>query len=188
MGKIICLYGLAACGKTTQAEKINAEFNLFQFGMGDRLREEIASGSELGQEIKKYVDSGTLISDELMGKVISSVGETIKEKGIIFDGFPRIISQAQMLEEISAGLGQEVDKFFYLKIKPETALARIAARAELTGRADDKDADAVRNRLGVFEKESSALIDFYRNKGILVEIDGEMSIDEVYEEIKKSLV
>jgi len=188
MGKIICLYGLAACGKTTQADLIHAEFDLFQFGMGDRLREEIASGSKLGQEIKTYVDAGTLISDELMGKVISTVGDKIKESGIVFDGFPRIISQAQMLDEISASLGQEVDKFFYLKIKPETALARIAARAELTGRADDKDADAVSNRLGVFEKESNSLIDYYTKKGILVEIDGEMSIEEVYEEIKKHLM
>ena len=106
----------------------------------------------------------------------------------IFDGFPRIISQAKMLDEISDNLGQIVDKFFYLKIKPETALARIAARAELTGRADDKDADAVRNRLGVFEKESSSLIDYYKQKGILVEIDGEMSIEAVYEEIKKHLI
>lgn len=188
MGKIICLYGLAACGKTTQADRIHAEFNLYQFGMGDKLREEIASGSTLGQEIKTYVDAGILISDELMGKVISAVGNKIKESGIVFDGFPRIISQAQMLDEISADLGQEVDKFFYLKIKPETALARIAARAELTGRADDKDADAVRNRLGVFEKESSSLIDFYSQKGILVEIDGEMSIDEVYAEIRRHLI
>lgn len=188
MGKIICLYGLPACGKTTQADKMKKDFNFIQFGMGDRLREEIASGSSLGQKIKSYVDSGILISDELMEEVIKNVGEQVKENGIIFDGFPRMISQAKMLEKIAAELGEEISKFFYLKVSPETALKRIAARAELTGRADDKDEDAVKNRLGVFERESKILLDYYGQNGKLVEIDGEMEIEDVYEEIKKNLI
>jgi adenylate kinase len=187
MGKIICIYGLAASGKTTQAEKINREFGLFQFGMGDRLRDEIASGSALGQEINKYVSVGTLIPDDLMGEIIKNVSEKIRTTGLIFDGFPRMFSQVQMLEKIGGELGQEVDNFFYLKIKPETALARIAARAELSDRVDDKDADAIRNRFNIFEAESVLMLDYYRQKGKLVEIDGEKSIDEVYAEIKKYL-
>ena len=187
MGKIICLYGLPACGKTTQAEKIKEEFNFVQFGMGDRLREEVATGSDLGKEIKKFVDAGTLITDELMFQVIKNVGDKIKEQGIIFDGFPRKISQAIMLEEIASELNEDISRFFYLKVSPETALKRIAARAELTNRDDDKDEDAVRNRLGVFEKESKLLIDYYTKKGVLVEIDGELSINEVYQKIKDNL-
>ncbi len=187
MGKIICIYGLPACGKTTQADLMRKEFGFIQFGMGDRLRDEIASGSELGQKIKKFVDQGILITDDLMEEVIKNVGEQIKENGIIFDGFPRMISQAKMLEKIAGELGEEINKFFYLKISPETALARIAARAELTGRADDKDEDAVKNRLGVFERESKILLDYYGKNGKLVEIDGELSIEDVYQEIKKSL-
>lgn len=187
MGKIICLYGLPACGKTTQAEKIKEEFGYVQFGMGDKLREEVATGSLLGQQIKSFVDAGTLITDDLMFQVIKNVGNKIKEQGIIFDGFPRKISQAKMLEEIASELKEDVNKFFYLKVSPETALARIAARAELTNRGDDKDEDAVKNRLGVFEKESKILIDYYQSKGVLVEIEGELSINEVYQIIKDNL-
>ncbi len=187
MGKIICLYGLPACGKTTQAIKINTDFNLIQFGMGDRLREEITSGSELGQKIKSYVDSGTLISDDLMKQVIENVGESIKENGIIFDGFPRMISQAKMLEEICQNINKEIDYFFYLKVSPEEALRRLTERAKITGRSDDLNPEAVKSRVAVFEKESKILLKFYQDNEKLIEIDGEMSIDDVYNEIKKYL-
>lgn len=187
MGKIICLYGLPACGKTTQAEIMKDEFNFIHFGMGDRLREEVASGSSLGKEIKKFTDSGTLITDDLMFQVIQNVGEKIKEQGIIFDGFPRKISQAKMLEKIASELNEDVSKFFYLKVSPETALERISARAKLSQRSDDKDENAIKNRLGVFEKESKELIKYYQEKGVLVEIDGELPISEVYQKIKENL-
>lgn len=188
MKKIISIYGLPACGKTTQAEKIAQEFGLIQFGMGDRLRSEIESGSELGQKIKNYVDQGTLITDELMAEVIKHVGSGLKEKGIIFDGFPRMISQAKMLDEITSELDLQVDAFFYLKISPEEALKRIAQRSQTGNRADDKDASAVKNRMGIFNQESTILMDYYRQQNKLVEINGEMSIEEVYTEIKKELI
>jgi len=187
MGKIICLYGLPACGKTTQAVKINNEFNLIQFGMGDRLREEIASGSELGQKIKSYVDAGTLISDDLMKQVIENVGESIKDKGIIFDGFPRMISQAKMLEEICQNIDKEIDYFFYLKVSHDEALKRLTERAKITGRSDDLNPEAVKSRMSVFDTESKILLKYYQKNGKLIEIDGEMSIEDVYNEIKKYL-
>ena len=187
MGKIICLYGLAASGKTTQAELIKNDFGFIQFGMGDRLRAEIVSGSNLGQKIKTFVDAGILINDELMMEVIKNVGPDIKKTGIVFDGFPRMISQVKMLEEIASQLGEEIYKFFYLKISPEEALRRIAARAELNERDDDKDKDAIKNRFGVFERESKIILDYYGQKGKLVEINGELRIEEVYNEIKKNL-
>ena len=187
MKKVISIYGLPASGKTTQAEKLNQEFGWIQFGMGDRLREEIASGSELGKEINKSVSAGVLIPDELMIQIIKNIGPQIKEKGIIFDGFPRMYSQTIMAEEILKEIDMEFDKFFLLKVSPEEALRRIEARSVISGRADDKDADAIRNRMGVFERESKILIDYYQKIGKLVEIDGELSIDEVYEEIKKYL-
>ncbi|MDP3837155.1 MAG: nucleoside monophosphate kinase [bacterium] len=187
MSKIISIYGLPAAGKTTQAELLAKEFGFIQFGMGDRLRAEIESGSALGQEIKKYVDEGILIPDELMSQVIQSVGAEIKDKGIVFDGFPRILSQAEMLRVITTEIGMDVDAFFYLHISPEEALRRIAARSQDGGREDDKDASAVKNRMDVFNTQSTSLKDYYGSRGKLVEIDGELSIEEVYAEIKKHL-
>lgn len=185
MKKIISLYGLAACGKSTQAQKISDEFGLIQFGMGDRLRNEISSGSELGQRIKAYVDQGILIDDNLMSEVIASLGEEIKERGIIFDGFPRILSQAKMLDEIAVNLGLEISAFVYLKLSTEEAVKRIQLRSEDGVRDDDRDPQAIANRLATFERESRALLDYYQANGKLVEVNGELSISEVYAEIKR---
>ena len=187
MGKIICLYGLPACGKTTQAELLTKEFGLIQFGMGDRLRVEINSGSELGQKIKSFVDQGTLITDDLMSEVIKHVGPDIKDKGIVFDGFPRMLSQAKMLDKIAAELNLNVDAFIILKVSPEEALKRIAARAQTGNRADDKDAEAIKNRLSAFNQESTALINHYQTQGRLIEINGELNIEEIYAIIRKYL-
>lgn len=187
MSKIICLYGLPASGKTTQAEKLVKDFKLVQFGMGDRLRAEIKSGSKLGQKIKNDVDRGTLITDELMAKIITNIGLDIKARGVVFDGFPRILSQAKMLEKTVTRFNLEIDAFFYLKISPETSLKRIAARAQISGRSDDQNIIAIKNRLEVFNKESTLLINYYHNQNKLIEIDGELGIEVVYKIIKQSL-
>ena len=187
MGKIICLYGLAACGKTTQADKMSATTGMVQFGMGENLRAEIESGSELGQKIKTYVDSGTLITDDLMEQVIKKVGDEAKAKGIIFDGFPRMISQAEMLDRAATEMNMEISSVIYLNVSVDEAVKRLTLRAESGSRADDKDPVAVKNRLGVFAKESVPLLEYYRQKGNLVEINGELSIEEVFAEIQKYL-
>jgi len=188
MPKIISIYGLPACGKTTQAEKLNQEFGLYHFGMGNKIRAEIQSGSDLGQKIKVMNDAGTLVPDELMIQIIKNCGDQAKETGMIFDGFPRMISQAEMLEKILAEKNLMIDKFFYLKISREEAIKRLNARAAITGRADDTDIDAVNNRFGVFQEQSAGLINYYREQGKLVEVDGEKSIEEVCAEICTNIV
>jgi len=187
MKKILCIYGLPAAGKTTQAELIGKKYNFKQFGMGDRLRAEVQSGSELGQTVKKFLDAGALITDDLMEQVIRSSDVVADSDGVIFDGFPRIISQAAMLEKVTKDLGLDFVGYFYLNVKPDTAISRIKARAELTHRPDDEDPKVVRNRMDVFAKESIALIEHYKNMGKLIEIDGEQSIEEVFAEIEKHL-
>jgi adenylate kinase len=187
MKNIISLYGLPACGKTTQAEKLSKEFGLYQFGMGDKIRAEIQSGSELGQKIKVMNDAGVLVPDELMIEIVKHCGDQARETGMIFDGFPRMLSQAKMLDEILSKADLKISKFFYLKISREEAVKRINERAAITGRADDKDLDAVNNRLGVFAEQSSALIEYYRTQGKLVEIDGEATIEEVFLRISSNL-
>ncbi|MDD4902252.1 MAG: adenylate kinase [Patescibacteria group bacterium] len=183
MKKIISLYGLPACGKTTQAEKLAKKYGLYQFGMGDRIRAEIQAGTELGKKIKIMHDSGVLIPDDLMIQIIQNCGEQAKKTGIVFDGFPRMISQAEMLDKILSQAGKKIEKFFYLKISREEAINRINKRTALTGRVDDKDLEAVNNRFGVFQEQSTGLIDYYQKRGELVEIDGEKNIEEVFLEI-----
>jgi adenylate kinase len=183
MKKIISIYGLPACGKTTQAKKLADEFGLYHFGMGDRIRAEIQAGTDLGQKIKAMNDAGILVPDELMAEIIEHCGDLVKDTGVTFDGFPRIVSQAKMLDEILLKASLEMDSFFYLKISREEAIDRINKRAALTGRPDDKDLDVVNNRLGVFNEQSTALLEHYRKNGKLIEIDGGKSIDEVFADI-----
>ncbi len=187
MKKIISLYGPAAAGKTTQADLLCKKYGFRQFGMGDTLRAEIASGSELGAEIKKSVDAGVLIPDELMIQILKKIGSDIKETGIVFDGFPRMISQAEMLDKIVRENESDIDLFILLNISFEEAQKRIGERAEKTGRADDKDLKVVENRLDVFRQESIPLISHYKERGKFVEINGEMSIEDVFKEIEKHL-
>jgi adenylate kinase len=183
MNKIISLYGLPACGKTTQAELINKKFGLYQFGMGNKIRAEINSGSELGKKIQVMHDSGVLIPDDLMIQIIKNCGEQAKKTGMTFDGFPRMISQSEMLDKILQEADLKLEKFFYLKISCESAAKRLQARAAVTGRVDDQDLEAINNRFGVFTEQSTALFDYYRKQNKLVEIDGEKSIEEVFTEI-----
>ncbi|MFZ4631630.1 MAG: adenylate kinase family protein [Patescibacteria group bacterium] len=187
MKKIISLYGLAAAGKTTQADLLCEKYGFRQFGMGETLRAEIESGSELGQEIKKSVDAGVLIPDDLMKQVLKKIDAGIKETGLVFDGFPRMIPQAKMLDQIMSETAVEFDLFILLNISYEEAQKRISDRAEVGGRADDKDPKVVNSRLDVFRKESSELIAYYKEKGKFVEIDGTLSIPEVFAEIEKHL-
>jgi adenylate kinase len=188
MKKIISLYGLAAAGKTTQADLLCKKYGFRQFGMGETLRAEIDSGSALGQKIKKSVDAGVLVPDELMKQILNKIDAGLKKTGIVFDGFPRIIPQAKMLDEIMVENKLEFDLFILLNISYEEAQKRISDRAEIGGRADDKDPKIVNNRLEVFRKESNELIAYYKKRGKFVEIDGTLSIPEVFAEIEKYIL
>jgi adenylate kinase len=187
MKKIITFYGQPGCGKSTQAEILAEKYGFMKFGMGERLRDEIDSGSSLGQQIKPYVDEGTLIPDDLMIKIIKNISQKAGQSGIIFDGFPRIVSQAKMLAKIALELNWEIGNFFYLRLQPEQALKRIEARAQLSGRGDDVSPKAIRNRFLVFERESKPLLEHYRYAGKLIEVDASLNIEEVNKEIKKNL-
>lgn len=180
MKKIICLYGQPASGKTTQAKLLADNFGFSVFGMGEVLRDEVASGSALGQEIKPYVDSGLLIPDHYMSQIIKTAGEKASETGLIFDGFPRMVSQGKMLDQIMAELNLTVSGFIYLNVSAETALQRLKSRALISPeRLDDSDEVAIRNRFAVFAQQSISLLDFYKERNLLTEINGELSIEDV---------
>jgi adenylate kinase len=163
------------------------KYGFFRFGMGDKLREEIESGSSLGQKIKPFVDEGTLIPDDLMIQVIKNIAEKATESGILFDGFPRIVAQAEMLEKLASEIGLEMGNLYYLRLKPEESLKRIKARSKMGKRSDDASPKAIKNRFAIFERESKPLLEYYRTRGKLIEIDGALKIDETQAEIIKSL-
>ncbi len=183
MGKIIIIYGLPAAGKTTQARLIAEKYGLYHFAMGEKLREQIASGSELGQKIKSTVDSGLLVSDDLILEVLRDVKNQAVKTGIVFDGFPRIIDQAIILDKMLAEVGLEVDAMCLLKVTGEEVDKRINDRIAIENRGDDKDKSVVENRMNVFLKESIPLSEYYKAKNKFYELDGKESIDEIFKKL-----
>jgi len=183
MGKIIIMYGLPAAGKTTQARKIADKYGLYHFAMGEKLREQIASGSELGQKIKSTVDSGLLVSDELILEVLRDVKNQAVETGIVFDGFPRIVDQAILLDQMLAEVNLEVDALCLLKVSSEEVENRINDRIATENRGDDKDKSVVENRMNVFLKESVPLSEHYRTKEKFYELDGEEPIEDIFNKL-----
>ncbi|MCX6795387.1 MAG: nucleoside monophosphate kinase [Candidatus Falkowbacteria bacterium] len=154
-----------------------------QFGMGDRLRDEIESGSALGQEITPFVTKGVLIPDELMEQVLGNVFAETKESGLMFEGFPRMIGQVHMLEHALKENELALDLMIYLNVSTDEAVRRIKERAENGGREDDKNSEVIRTRLAIFDQESTAILDFYRQAGKLIEINGEESIENIFDAI-----
>lgn len=183
MKKIISIYGRAASGKTTQANLLHEKYGYYQFGMGERLRAEIESGSDLGNKMKPFVDAGLLIPDELMQKTLGNIFLETKESGLMFDGFPRIIGQVTMMENALVESDSQLDLVIYLNVSTEEAMERLTARAEADGREDDKDPEVVKTRLAVFDKESVEILDYYRKSGKLIELDGESSIEDIFSKI-----
>ncbi len=186
MSKIISIYGPAASGKTTQVIKVAEKYKLNRFSMGDTLREIIESGSELGQKLKPQVENGILIDDNLMEQVLSRITDLV-DAGIAFDGFPRIINQAHILDRILSENKTKIDKVFLLNISETEVIKRIGIRSQIDKRVDDLDPKVVARRIEIFNQESKDLIDFYRRRGILVEVDGSQSIDQVFAEISRHL-
>lgn len=189
MKKIISLYGPPGAGKTTQAEILVQKHGFSLFGMGERLRAEVASASLLGVAIKPYLDEGTLIPDKYMAEIIKEAEKMSSAVGLIFDGFPRMISQADMLNSILNSLNLKVNAFVLLDLKEEEALKRIKARAHLseTKRSDDTDENALRNRFAIFNKESITLSQYYTNRNLFTKIDGAKSIEDIHQELVKIL-
>jgi len=183
MGKIIIMYGLPAAGKTTQAKKIAEKYGMYHFAMGEKLREQIASGSELGLKIKNTVAAGLLVPDEIILEVLRDVKKQAVETGIIFDGFPRIINQAILLDQMLAEVGLTADAFCLLKVSSEEVEKRINNRIALENRGDDKDKSVVENRMNVFLKESIPLSAHYQEKNKFYELDGEEPIETIFKKL-----
>lgn len=183
MNKVIIMYGLPAAGKSTQAKLLREKYGFFHFAMGDKLREMISSGSEIGQKAKAIVESGLLVPDDVIIAALGDVASQANTTGVIFDGFPRKQRQIEILNELLAGVDAQVDACFLLEVSGEEVQRRIDARIALEARGDDKDASVVQNRLDVFKQESEPLCDYYEKEEKLHRINGEQSIEKVFSDI-----
>ena len=179
----IVIFGAPGSGKGTQSERIVEKYGINHISTGDVLRAEIKNGTELGKTAKGYIDQGQLIPDELMIDILASVFDSFKDsKGVIFDGFPRTIAQAEALKKMLAERGQDVSVMLDLDVPEEELMVRLIKRGKDSGRADDNE-ETIKKRLHVYHSQTAPLIDWYKNEKKYQHINGLGTMEGIFAEI-----
>ncbi|CAN02680.1 adenylate kinase [Clavibacter michiganensis] len=183
----LLIVGPPGAGKGTQAKRIASEYGIPDVSTGDIFRQNIKDRTELGQQVQALVDAGNYVPDELTNRLVTArLQEEDARAGFLLDGYPRTLAQVAYLEELLQGWGQELDAVIQLVADEDEVVARLTRRAAEQGRADDGE-EEIRHRQEVYVRETSPLIDVYRERGLLLEVDGLGEVDEVAERIRAAL-
>lgn len=209
----IILIGAPGSGKGTQSRQFIDKYGFVQLSTGDLLRAAIAEKTEVGLMAKGFMDQGKLVPDEVMIKLVEGYMSQQAGKSVIFDGFPRTVAQAESLNSMLNKIASPIKKVVYFKINPQILVKRLTGRrtcsqcgeiyhietkpsskghicekcgGSLTQRPDDRE-EVIGERLAQFEKNTGPTIEFYRAKGMLVEVDSSLEPDVVFKEIVKVL-
>ncbi len=180
----LVLFGAPGSGKGTQSEKLIEKYGLHHISTGEVLRKHIKEGSELGKTADSFISKGLLIPDELMIDILRAELEKIisNSKGVIFDGFPRTIPQAEALEQMLADMGVDLTGVVGLDVPEDELVKRMIKRGKETGRADDNE-ETINNRLKVYHSQTEPLKEHYKGKGKYMQIDGQGSVDDIFANI-----
>ncbi len=185
----LVIFGAPGSGKGTQSDRIIEEFGLHHISTGELLRDNIARGTKLGKVADQFISQGLLIPDELMVEVLADLfhqNPELIEKGVIFDGFPRTIPQAEALASLLEEFGTEVHAVVGLEVDEDELVRRMIERGKTSGRADD-NLDTIRKRLEVYHKQTSPLKDYYTAKNQYRKINGNRTVEEIFDDIKHAL-
>lgn len=183
----LILFGPPAAGKGTQAKRLTAERGFIQLSTGDMLRAARKSGSELGLRVAAIMDSGSLVSDEIVIALIEDALTTHKgAPGFIFDGFPRTVAQAEALDAMLAKHGQKIDRVVRLEVDPQKLIDRVSKRFAEEGRADDNPA-SFKVRLDAYIAQTAPLVPYYEAQGKMRGVDGMADIENVARAIAAAL-
>ena len=179
----IILFGPPGAGKGTQSKFLVKKLNGFQISTGDILRKEITNNTIIGKEITNDMNNGKFVSDEIVNKLIKSfIFDSDKKNRLIFDGYPRTLSQAKNLDNLLQKSGQEIKLIFFLNVDKETIIKRIEKRKIIEKRSDDNE-DTLMKRYETYMETTRPVLDFYTKKNNFHEIDGSMEIDEITSKI-----
>lgn len=184
--KNIVIFGAPGSGKGTQSDLIIEKYGLGHISTGDVLRSEIKKGSELGKTAQSFIDNGQLIPDELMVNILAKVYDGFGKvhAGVIFDGFPRTIPQAEALKKMLSERGHNVAAMIELDVPEDELMKRLINRGKESGRADDNE-DTIKKRLVVYHSQTQPLIEWYKNEGIHHHINGLGNLDTIFADISK---
>ena len=185
----IVIFGAPGSGKGTQSDKLIEHYKLFHISTGDVLRDNIRRGTDLGKTAKGYIDQGQLVPDELIIDILAQVLDENMDKageGVIFDGFPRTIPQAEALEQLLADRGTQIDAVVGLEVPEDELIKRILLRGQMSGRSDDNE-ETARKRLETYHNQTSPLKAYYEEQGKYRAINGLGSIDGIFDLIKEAL-
>jgi len=183
----LVLLGAPGSGKGTQAARLKADLNVPHISTGDMLRAAVAAGTPLGVKAKAVMDAGQLVSDDiLLGMLEERLAQDDARNGLILDGYPRNLAQADALDHLLSRIGQPLDAVVKLEVPNEAIVGRCQIRFQAENRADDNP-DTVRKRLGVYAEQTAPVADFYAKRGKLQVVDGVGELDEVTARIKRAL-
>ncbi|WP_018659687.1 adenylate kinase [Allofustis seminis] len=211
----VILLGLPGAGKGTQASRIIEQYQIPHISTGDMFRAAIAAGTELGKKAKSYMDAGELVPDEVTNGIVKErLQEADTAQGFLLDGYPRTINQAEALKENLKSLGKAIDKVIYIEVASEVLLQRLSGRyicancgetyhkifnptkeegvcdrcgsTQFYQREDDKP-ETVKNRIRVNKETTDQLVNFYKDEGVLIAVNGDQSPEAVFTDIKNAL-
>ncbi len=181
----IALFGPPGAGKGTQSEFLIKKYNLFYISTGDLLRKELANKTRLGLETQSIIAAGGLVSDEIIVQIIEkTITDNPGSNGFLFDGFPRTYIQAYILEGLMLKLNTSLSCLISLTVPEEESVRRLLNRGIASGRSDDNES-VIRNRLKEYNQKTLPVLQFYRDKGIYVEVDGTAGIESVHQRISE---
>lgn len=211
----IVLTGPPGAGKGTQAEMITANYKILHISTGDMFRDAVEKGTEMGRKAGEFMQAGQLVPDDVtIGIVAERLAQPDCKQGFLLDGFPRTIKQAEALDDILAGFNQTLHAVINIAVPDEVLLERMTGRLTCSGcktiyhrklqpprvegvcdkcgsslqqRGDDTAADTAKNRLAVYKKQTNPLLEYYEKKNLLINVDGQLSPDEVFAQIRQNL-
>ncbi|MDP6907357.1 MAG: adenylate kinase [Candidatus Marinimicrobia bacterium] len=172
----LLIMGPPGAGKGTQAEILAEKYNLLHLSTGDILRHEINKKTAIGLEAQSYMNRGNLVPDNVLLTIVKNALTKLKDSGVILDGFPRTVPQAEGLDKIFENLDSKIDYILNIHVEPNILINRLIERAKNSGREDDTE-EVIINRQKVYQDLTAPLIDFYKDE--IIQIDGDGPIEEV---------
>jgi adenylate kinase len=178
------IFGPPGSGKGTQSVRLAEKFNLLHLSTGDMLRAEITAGTELGKKMSLIMSKGELVPDEVVIEMIAHKIDNSKgSAGFLFDGFPRTVAQTVSLEKMLNDRGMKIDQMLVLDVDHDELVMRLIARAELSGRPDDKDPAVIENRIDVYKEKTEPIINYCNQKGLYQPVNGMGTIDDIFKRL-----